>query len=88
MNTADEFTGPINIGNPAEFTMLQLAELVLKLTRSKSKVVFKPLPSDDPRQRQPDIALAKDVLGWSPITELEQGLERTIRYFKDRTDAI
>jgi len=88
MNTADEFTGPINIGNPAEFTMLQLAELVLKLTRSKSKVVFKPLPSDDPRQRQPDIALAKDVLGWSPITELEQGLERTIRYFKDRTDTI
>ena len=85
MNTPDDFTGPINIGNPNEFTMLQLAELVLKLTGSKSQLVFKPLPSDDPRQRQPDISLAKQVLGWSPITELEQGLERTIRYFKDRT---
>src|SRR5271169_358663 len=88
MTTPDEFTGPINIGNPVEFTMLELAELVLKLTRSNSKLVFKPLPSDDPRQRQPDISLAKEVLGWSPITELEQGLERTIRYFKDRTDVI
>jgi UDP-glucuronate decarboxylase len=83
MNTPDDVTGPINIGNPGEFTMLQLAELVLKLTGSKSKLVFKPLPSDDPRQRQPDISLAKQVLGWSPTTELEQGLERTIRYFRD-----
>jgi UDP-glucuronate decarboxylase len=86
MNTPDEFTGPINIGNPVEFTMIQLAELVIRLTRSKSKLVFKPLPSDDPRQRQPDISLAKEVLGWLPTTELEQGLERTIRYFRDRTD--
>jgi UDP-glucuronate decarboxylase len=86
MDTPDEFTGPINIGNPTEFTMLQLAELVLKMTRSKSKLVFKPLPSDDPRQRQPDISLAQELLGWSPTTELEQGLERTIRYFRDRTD--
>jgi UDP-glucuronate decarboxylase len=84
MNTPDEFIGPVNIGNPKEFTMLQLAELVLKLTRSKSQLVFKPLPSDDPRQRQPDISLAKKVLGWSPTTELEQGLERTMRYFKDQ----
>jgi UDP-glucuronate decarboxylase len=83
MDTPDDFIGPINIGNPREFTMLQLAELVLKLTGSKSQLVFKPLPSDDPRQRQPDISLAKQVLGWSPTTELEQGLERTIRYFKD-----
>jgi UDP-glucuronate decarboxylase len=83
MNTPDEFTGPINIGNPKEFTMLELAELVLNLTGSKSKLVFKPLPSDDPRQRQPDISLAREVLGWSPTTELEQGLERTIRYFHD-----
>jgi UDP-glucuronate decarboxylase len=83
MNTPDEFTGPINIGNPREFTMLELAELVLNLTDSKSKLVFKPLPSDDPRQRQPDISLAREVLGWSPTTELEQGLERTIRYFHD-----
>ena len=86
MDTPDEFAGPINIGNPTEFTMLELAELVLKMTRSKSKLVFKPLPSDDPRQRQPDISLAQELLGWSPTTELEQGLERTIRYFRDRTD--
>ena len=84
METPDEFTGPVNIGNPREFTMLQLAELVLKLTDSKSRLVFKPLPSDDPRQRQPDLSLAKAALGWSPTTELEQGLERTIQYFKDR----
>jgi UDP-glucuronate decarboxylase len=83
MNTPDEFTGPINIGNPKEFTMLELAELVLNLTGSKSKLVFKPLPSDDPRQRQPDISLAREVLAWSPTTELAQGLERTIRYFHD-----
>jgi UDP-glucuronate decarboxylase len=84
MNTPDDFTGPVNIGNPVEFTILELAELVMKLVRSKSKIVFKPLPSDDPRQRQPDISLAKKVLNWSPITELEHGLDRTIRYFKDR----
>jgi UDP-glucuronate decarboxylase len=84
MNTPDDFTGPVNIGNPKEFTILQLAELVIKLTGSKSQLVYKPLPSDDPRQRQPDISLAKQVLGWSPTTELELGLERTIRYFKDR----
>lgn len=84
MNTPDDFTGPVNIGNPAEFTIRKLAELVVKMTRSKSKLVFKPLPSDDPRQRQPDISLAAKVLGWSPTTDLERGLERTIRYFKDQ----
>ena len=83
MNTPDDFTGPVNIGNPREFTMLQLAELVLKMTASRSKLVFKPLPSDDPRQRQPNISLAKEVLGWQPTTELEAGLERTIKYFRD-----
>jgi UDP-glucuronate decarboxylase len=88
MNTPDEFIGPINIGSPIEFTILQLAELVLKLTQSKSKLVFRPLPSDDPRQRQPDISLAKEMLGWSPAMELEQGLERTVRYFKDQTVAL
>jgi UDP-glucuronate decarboxylase len=86
MDTPDAFTGPVNIGNPAEFSMVELAELVLKLTGSKSKLAFKPLPSDDPRQRQPDISLAKEVLGWSPNTEIEHGLERTIRYFKDRSE--
>jgi UDP-glucuronate decarboxylase len=84
MNTPDDFAGPVNIGNPAEFTIRELAELVVKMTRAKSKLVFKPLPSDDPRQRQPDISLAAKVLGWSPTTDLERGLERTIRYFKDQ----
>jgi UDP-glucuronate decarboxylase len=84
MNTPDDFTGPVNIGNPTEFTILELAELVTKLVKSKSKIAFKPLPSDDPRQRQPDISLAKKVLNWTPVTELEHGLDRTIRYFKDR----
>jgi UDP-glucuronate decarboxylase len=82
MDMADDFTGPINIGNPREFTILELAEAVVKMTGSKSKIVFAPLPSDDPRQRQPDIALARSKLGWGPTTELAEGLERTIRYFQ------
>lgn len=83
MNTSDSFTGPINIGNPSEFTMIQLAHLVLKLTGSKSQISYKPLPSDDPRQRQPDISLAKEILDWQPTVELEQGLVKTISYFKN-----
>ena len=76
-------TGPINIGNPGEFTMLQLAELTLKLTGSKSKIVHRPLPGDDPKQRRPDITLAKKHLGgWEPAVPLEEGLKRTIAYFK------
>jgi UDP-glucuronate decarboxylase len=82
MDTADDFTGPINIGNPREFTILELAEQVVRLTGTNSKIIFKPLPADDPRQRQPDIALAESKLGWRPTTELAQGLERTIRYFQ------
>jgi UDP-glucuronate decarboxylase len=82
MDTTDDFTGPINIGNPREFTILELAEAVVKMTGSKSKIVFAPLPSDDPRQRQPDIALARSKLGWGPTTELAEGLERMIRYFQ------
>lgn len=81
MNSADEVTGPINIGNPDEFTILQLAETVKRLTGSSSKIIQKPLPSDDPKQRQPDISLAKASLGWSPSINLEQGLEKTIAYF-------
>ena len=84
MNTPDEFVGPVNIGNPKEFAILELAELVIKLTKSKSKLVFKALPSDDPRQRQPDISLATQKFGWSPTTDLDQGLKQTISYFKDR----
>ena len=82
MNTGSEFTGPVNIGNPTEFTMLELAELVLKLTKSKSRIVNQPLPQDDPKQRKPDIKLAKAVLGWEPKVNLEEGLRETISYFK------
>lgn len=83
MNSEAGFTGPVNLGNPGEFTMLELAELVLRLTQSKSKLVFKPLPSDDPRQRQPNITLAKEKLGWAPSISLEEGLTRTIAYFRE-----
>jgi UDP-glucuronate decarboxylase len=81
MASRDEFTGPVNIGNPNEFTILQLAELVIKLTGSKSKIVRMPLPPDDPMQRQPNIDPAKKELGWSPKIELEEGLIKTIEYF-------
>ena len=83
MDTEDDFTGPINIGNPNEFPVLELAERVIRMTGSTSKIVFKPLPTDDPKQRQPDIKLAKEKLGWQPTVELEDGLERMIEYFKN-----
>ncbi len=82
MNSPADFTGPVNIGNPNEFTMLELANFVLQLTDSKSTIVFRPLPSDDPLQRQPDISLAKEKLDWAPSIQLEEGLSRTIQYFK------
>lgn len=82
MRTEEDFIGPVNIGNPHEFSILSLAEKVLRLTGSKSKLVFKPLPHDDPKQRQPDITLAKAKLDWRPVIELDEGLERTIEYFK------
>lgn len=81
MNTGDDVTGPVNVGNPGEFTIRELAEKVIQLTGSKSKLVFKPLPQDDPRQRKPDITLAKKVLGWEPKVPLEEGLKKTIEYF-------
>ena len=84
MATPDDFTGPINIGNPTEFTIRQLAEEVISLTGSKSRLVFKPLPIDDPKQRQPDIALAKKTIDWSPSVELNRGLEKTISYFRSQ----
>jgi UDP-glucuronate decarboxylase len=82
MASRDEFTGPVNIGNPNEFTILQLAELVIELTRAKSKIVRMPLPPDDPTQRQPNIELAKKELNWEPKIELREGLLKTIDYFK------
>jgi UDP-glucuronate decarboxylase len=84
MATPDDFTGPVNIGNPKEFTILELAQEVLRLTGSRSKVVFRPLPTDDPKQRQPDITLAKKTIDWSPTIELDRGLEKTVSYFKSQ----
>ena len=84
MTTPESFTGPVNTGNPNEFTMLELAQMVIKLTGSKSKIVYLPLPADDPKQRQPDITLAKKMLGgWEPKVQLEEGLKKTIDYFKN-----
>jgi UDP-glucuronate decarboxylase len=82
MDTETGFTGPVNIGNPGEFSMLELAEKVLKLTQSRSRLVFQPLPSDDPKQRKPDIAQAREKLGWEPRVCLEDGLKETIAYFR------
>jgi UDP-glucuronate decarboxylase len=82
MKTPPEFTGPVNLGNPVEFSMLELAELVLKLSKSKSKLVFKPLPENDPKQRKPVIDLAKSKLKWKPKVALEDGLKETIKYFR------
>lgn len=82
MATPADFTGPVNLGNSGEFTVLELATKVIKLTGSRSEIVFKPLPSDDPAQRQPDISLAKSALGWEPEIALEQGLSKTIEYFR------
>ena len=82
MNSDDSICGPINMGNPGEFTMIELAEKVLRLTGSKSKLIHMPLPLDDPKQRRPDITKAKQLLSWEPTIALEQGLERTIAYFK------
>lgn len=82
MNSEEGFMGPVNIGNPGEFTMLELASKVVELTNSKSQIVYKPLPSDDPLQRKPDITLAKEKLAWEPTIQLEEGLKKTIAYFE------
>jgi UDP-glucuronate decarboxylase len=82
MDTNDDVVGPINLGNPAEFAIVELAELVIELTGSKSAIEFKPLSIDDPRQRQPDIKLARDTLGWAPSVPLRDGLVKTIAYFE------
>ncbi|MGC8765587.1 MAG: UDP-glucuronic acid decarboxylase family protein [Brevinematia bacterium] len=83
MMETENFSGPVNLGNPDEFTILELAKLVLELTGSKSKIVYKPLPPDDPKQRQPDITLAKEKLGWRPKIKLREGLIKTIEYFEN-----
>ena len=83
MDNPHGFIGPVNLGNPREFTILELAERVIRLTRSRSRIVFKPLPADDPTQRRPNIDLASQKLGWQPTIELEEGLKRTIEYFRE-----
>jgi UDP-glucuronate decarboxylase len=88
MDTPEGFTGPVNIGNPGEFTMLELAELVIKLTGARSRLEFQPLPQDDPRQRKPDISLAGEKLGWQPKVPLEEGIRRTIEYFRQLLEMI
>ena len=82
MNSNNDFTGPINIGNPNEFTIQELAEKIVELTNSKSQIVYKPLPEDDPKQRKPDISLAKEKINWEPTTGLTDGLKKTINYFE------
>jgi len=82
MNSPKGFTGPVNLGNPSEISILELAEMILKLTKSKSKIVFKPLPQDDPKQRQPDITLAKSRLNWEPKVPIQEGLIKNIEYFR------
>jgi UDP-glucuronate decarboxylase len=86
MASADDFTGPVNLGNPVEFTMIDLAQTVITLTGSASKLEHLPLPEDDPRQRQPDISLAREMLGWQPSVPLEEGLRKTIAYFRESMD--
>ena len=84
MNTGDEFIGPINIGNPHEFTIRELADTIITLIGSKSKIILEPLPDDDPVQRRPDITIARDILDWEPRIQLQEGLEKTIKYFEGR----
>ena len=87
MQSGDDFTGPVNLGNPVEFNMIELTEHVKDLTNSKSEIIYEPLPEDDPKQRRPDITLAKDKLGWEPKVPLREGLEKTIAYFSDLLEA-
>ena len=88
MGTGPDFVGPVNIGNPGEFTIRQLAERVIALTGAKSKLVHRPLPQDDPKQRQPDISLAQEKLGWAPTVSLDEGLKPTIAYFEEEIRAM
>jgi UDP-glucuronate decarboxylase len=83
MDGTDTFVGPVNLGNPVEFTILALAEKVIALSGSESRITFEPRPKDDPMQRQPDISLAKERLNWTPATALDDGLQKTIAYFRE-----
>jgi UDP-glucuronate decarboxylase len=85
MNSAEGFTGPVNLGTPAEFTIMELAKTLIGMTGSSSRIVFRDLPQDDPAQRRPDITLARETLGWEPLIPLAEGLQRTIAYFRTVT---
>jgi UDP-glucuronate decarboxylase len=87
MNSPDDFTGPVNLGNPGEFTILELAQKIIALTGSNSQLVYRPLPADDPTQRKPDIGLAKRILDWTPRVGLDDGLTKAIAYFRDSSGA-
>jgi UDP-glucuronate decarboxylase len=82
MATPDSFLGPVNLGNPVEFSIIDLAKMVIRMTKSPSKIIFNPLPQDDPTQRKPDISLAGEMLGWHPKIQMEDGLRKTIEYFR------
>jgi UDP-glucuronate decarboxylase len=84
MDSDSDFTGPVNLGNPNEFTIRELAEKIIATTGTRAELLFKPLPADDPKQRQPDIRLARERLGWNPQIQLEEGLSNTIKYFRER----
>ena len=86
MNSDDNFQGPVNLGNPNEFTIIELAKKVIEITESNSKIINLPLPEDDPIQRRPDITLAKQKLGWEPRVSLDEGLKQSIKYFKELLD--
>ena len=86
MHTPNRVTGPVNLGNPGEFTVRELAETIIRITGSKSKIVYKPLPQDDPARRKPDVSLARELLGWTPEIALEDGLRQTIDYFRNLED--
>jgi len=88
MNNPDGFVGPVNLGNPTEYKILELAQLIIRLTGSKSKIEFRPLPMDDPRRRRPDIGLAREKLGWEPKADVEEGLKKTIEYFRSIVSEI
>ncbi len=88
MESGSEVTGPINLGNPGEFSIQQLAQKVVALTGSASKIVYAPLPQDDPTQRQPDISKAKEILGWQPLVPLDEGLKETVEFFRQSLDGV
>ena len=83
MSSDDDFIGPVNLGNPDEYTILDIARIIIDMTNSKSRIIYKPLPADDPKQRKPDIDLARGLLEWEPTVKLEEGLKKTIDYFEE-----